>query len=157
MPIVSVLTQSIARLWFLGLLMGQASVLGAPPFSGTIFIDPDIVTANDPSAYQSIEDKGQGERTMFDRRVNNWITRNAFLFEARFDDGLKIEVQVNPEFGTSDAGKTEALRYMHAIGQLPTSLHKDVQTVWLHQGLQPLAPAHPCESRFGFIFRNPAR
>ena len=42
---------------------------------------------------------------MFDRRIIDWTTLNAYLFEARFDDGLTIEVQVNPEFGSTSAAR----------------------------------------------------
>jgi hypothetical protein len=46
-----------------------------PPFDGTIFLDPDIVTEEDPSSFESITSKGQGTRNVFDRRVDNWINR----------------------------------------------------------------------------------
>jgi hypothetical protein len=120
-----------------GLLACAEIAVAAPPFSGTIFIDREIVTPEDPTAFQTLEDAGRGLRTMFDRRVNNWVTENAFLFNAHFDDGLRIEVQVNPEFGSVEPARTEALRYLHAIGQLPTALRADVETVWLHKGFQP--------------------
>ncbi|HEX9658846.1 MAG TPA: hypothetical protein VGA18_01040 [Rhodothermales bacterium] len=71
---------------------------------------------------------------MFDRRVNNWITVNAFLFEATFDDGLSVEVQVNPEFGDEQTARQESERYAQVIGQLPTALGRDVETVWIPQG-----------------------
>jgi hypothetical protein len=116
-------------------LIGTVAVI--PPFHGTIFIDPDIVTPEDPTSYESLIYSGRGNRVMYDRRVNNWTTRNAFLFDARFDDGLGIEVQVNPEFETEEAARQEALRYMHAIGQLPNALRRDVKTVWLHKGKEP--------------------
>ncbi len=48
-----------------------------PPFSGTIFIDPDIITPSDPTTFQSLLAAGQGSRIMFDRRVNGWITVDA--------------------------------------------------------------------------------
>ena len=54
----------------------------SPPFAGTIFIDPGIITDSDPTAYGSVTYSGQGERTMFDRRVDGWITANPFLFDA---------------------------------------------------------------------------
>ena len=74
---------------------------------------------------------------MFDRRVDDWVTVSAYLFDASFSDGLTIEVQVNPEFGTSAAGQTAAELYAAAIGRLPTALRRDVRTVWIHQGVQP--------------------
>jgi hypothetical protein len=108
-----------------------------PPFAGTIFIDPDIITAADPTTFLGLADAGQGSRTMFDRRVDGWIDVDAFLFDASFDDGLSVEIQVNPEFGDVDAARVEAEFYGDAIGRLPTALRRDVETVWIHQGVQP--------------------
>lgn len=110
---------------------------GNPPFSGTIFLDPDIITSSDPTSFQSVTSAGRGSRTMFDRRVNNWITVNAYLFDASFDDGLTAEIQVNPEFGSSSSALVEAEKYGSFIGQLPTVLRADVETVWIHKGTQP--------------------
>ena len=45
-----------------------------PPFDGTIFLDPDIITSSDPSTFKSLAYAGQAERTMFDRRVDDFIT-----------------------------------------------------------------------------------
>jgi len=109
----------------------------SPPFSGTIFIDADIITSADPTTFSGLTDTGQGLRTMYDRRVSDWISANAYLFEATFDDGLNAEVQVNPEFGSVDAARLEAGKYAEAIGRLPKALRLDVETVWIHQGTQP--------------------
>lgn len=110
---------------------------GEPPFLGTIFLDPEIITQEDPSTFEELKDAGRGMRRMFDRRVNGWIQENAFLFEASFNDGLSIEVQVNPEHENVDLARQEAERYAPVIGQLPTALRKDVQTAWIHKGVQP--------------------
>ncbi|MCD8534396.1 MAG: hypothetical protein LR011_06280 [Verrucomicrobia bacterium] len=108
-----------------------------PPFWGTIFIDPDIITGSDPTTFVSLSDTGRGMRQMYDRRVNDWVLLNPYLFEARYDDGLKIEIQVNPEFGSAGAAMIEAEKYAPIIGRLPTCLRADVETVWMHQGVQP--------------------
>lgn len=108
-----------------------------PPFGGTIFIDPDIITADDPTTFTGLVPIGEGSRTMFDRRVNGWITVDAFLFIASYDDGLRIEVQVNPEFDTAVGGQVEAEFYAEVIGRLPTALRRDVETVWIHRGVEP--------------------
>ena len=107
-----------------------------PPYSGTIFIDPDIITAKDPTTYLSVTAKGRGERTMFDRRKNAFIKIKARLFSARFSDSREIEVQVNPEFPASKARKL-ASNYAKVIGRLPKCLRVDVDTVWIHAGVQP--------------------
>ncbi len=108
-----------------------------PPYSGTVWIDPDIITPSDPTALVSVTDAGRGQRTMFDRRVEEWIEINAYLFMARFDDGLTAEIQVNPEYGRASAAMAEANKYGRVIGQLPTVLRTNVETVWIHKGDQP--------------------
>jgi hypothetical protein len=107
-----------------------------PPFGGTIFIDPDIITTADPTTFEGLSYTGQAQRTMFDRSVNDWITVDAYLFDATFDDGLGAEVQVNPEFGSESAAQEQALKYAEVIGRLPTALRLDVETVWIHGGTQ---------------------
>jgi len=108
-----------------------------PPFSGTIFIDPDIITSSDPTTLVSVSAAGRGSRTMYDRRVDGWITVEAFLFDAIFDDGLSEEVQVNPEFGDAASALAEAQTFAEVIGRLPTVLRSEVETVWIHMGTQP--------------------
>ena len=107
-----------------------------PPYDGTIFFFKDAINSNDPTAFQKIVFIGQDNRTMFDRRKNDWIQDNAYLFNASYDDGLKIEIQVNSEFKDSKASEY-ASQYAKVIGQLPNVLRKDVQTVWIHKGDEP--------------------
>ena len=97
-PIMRARTNSKIRfgnvpLALVALLLGGPA-LAVPPFSGTIFLDPDIITENDPTAFVDITARGQGMRSMFDRRVNSFILVNAFLFDATYDDGLQIETKV---------------------------------------------------------------
>ncbi|MCB0656896.1 MAG: T9SS type A sorting domain-containing protein [Saprospiraceae bacterium] len=108
-----------------------------PPYAGTIFIDPDIVTASDPSALQSTSYTGRGPVTMYDRRIPGWATVNAYLFDVVWNDGLTSVAQVNPEFGTLDLATLEAEKYAYLIGQLPTCLREDVDEIWIHQGNEP--------------------
>ncbi len=112
-------------------------ILRPPPFAGTIFLDPDIITPSDPTTLETVTANGQGSRTMFDRRVNTWIQVQAYLFTAAFTDGLVSEVQVNPEFGSLEAARAQAEKYAVVIGRLPKALRVSVATVWIHQGVQP--------------------
>ena len=107
-----------------------------PPFGGTIFLDPNIITDSDKTTFLSISYAGQATRKMFDRRVDNWITVNPYLFNSTYDDGLSIEIQVNPEFENSDATEVEALKFAEVISRLPTALRIDFETVWIHKGTQ---------------------
>jgi len=74
---------------------------------------------------------------MFDRRIEGWITVDAFLFIAHFSDGDDIEIQVNPEFGTVESALLRAEKYAPVIGRLPAGLRRDVETVWIHRGTNP--------------------
>jgi hypothetical protein len=111
-----------------------------PPFVGTSFISPDIITASDPTALESVVANGQGSRTMFDRRVDAYVVVNARLFNATFEDGLTAEVQVNPEFDAEQAFD-HAFKYAVEIGRLPYVLRIDVHAVWIHDGVNPFGGA----------------
>jgi hypothetical protein len=108
-----------------------------PPFNGTIFLDPDILTSSDPTTFKSIAYAGQAKRTMFDRRVNDWISVTPFIFNANYTDGLSIEIQINPEFKNVTDAEIQALKYATEFGRLPTALRRDVKTSWIHMGTQP--------------------
>ena len=111
-------------------------IQASPPFSGTIFLDPDIITESDKTTFVSLTYAGQDTRTMFDRRVDNWITVTPYVFNSTYDDGLSIEIQVNPEFKDSDAAEIDASKFAEVIGRLPTALRIDVKTVWIHKGTE---------------------
>ena len=104
-----------------------------PPYNGTIFLESKILTEEDPSSFVAISDSGTGRRRMFDRRANDWVDVDAWLFPAEFDDGQTIEVQVNPEF-EKEAARNEAEFYARVIGRLPRCLRDHVKTVWIHAG-----------------------
>ena len=50
---------------------------------------------------------------------------------------MVAEIQVNPEFGSSDAARIPAQKYGAVIGRLPTALRTQVKTVFIHQGVRP--------------------
>ncbi len=115
----------------------RVTILPILDIGGTLFVDPDILTPEDPSTFLKATYTGRGERTMNDRRPADWVTRNAFLFEATYSDGFRIEIQVNPEFETSSQAQREADKYGHLIGQLPKALRgPEFQTVWIHRGVE---------------------
>ena len=120
----------------LGAVFCVTQVLAQPPFGGTIFIDPDIITSNDPTTFSSMEYSGRRVRSMFDRRKNRFVDLKAYLFTSKYDDGFEIEIQVNPEFGSVDAAKQQAAFYAPVFGRLPSILRSKVKTSWIHSGDQ---------------------
>lgn len=102
-------------------------------FDGTIFVDPDIIVNTDPGLFTYLTPVGSGLREMYDNRVNAWTQVNAMLFTASYADGRKIEVQVNPEFGSA-AARSQAELYATAVGLLPTRMLQDVRTIAIQKG-----------------------
>ena len=74
---------------------------------------------------------------MFDRRLDVFVAVDAYLFDAGFDGGALVEVQVNPEFGDVADAERQAAFYARAVGQLPAGLRTRVETVWIHRGDVP--------------------
>jgi hypothetical protein len=74
---------------------------------------------------------------MFDRRVDDWITVRPFIFNANYEEGMSIEIQINPEFKNVAEAEIQALKYAEVFGKLPTALRKDVNTSWIHKGTHP--------------------
>jgi len=111
-----------------------------PPWFGTA-TSPDfknIVKDTDPTTFTKLTDAGQKMRKMFDRRTGSFKDVNAHLFNAQYknNDGLNIEVQVNPEF-TKDKAREYAKQYATVIGRLPKALRRYVKTVWIQGGKEP--------------------
>lgn len=105
----------------------------SPPYQGTVYIDPAMLTESDPTSFRGVTYWGTGERTMYDRRVNDWVTLQAHLFQAQFGSDISVEVQVNPEMTMAEA-QTEAIRYATAVGRIPAFLFRDLETMWIHRG-----------------------
>lgn len=119
------------------LVVAFGNTCGAdPPFWGTVFIGPEVMTEDDPTVFTTAKYAGTGKRTMYDRR-SGWVDLEPHLINAHFSDGSIIEVQVNPEINKAEA-EGYANRYLPAIGQLPLVLRRDVKTVWIHRGHEPL-------------------
>ncbi|MFN0250493.1 MAG: hypothetical protein ACKV2T_26670 [Kofleriaceae bacterium] len=108
----------------------------SPPFGNTVWFDPDIITASDPTSFVGVTYGGTGPRVMFDRRTGAFATYNAHLFAARFGAGVQVEVQVNPELSQTEA-EEKAIEYATVIGRIPPFLFADLRTVWIHRGNHP--------------------
>ena len=108
---------------------------GTPPFSGTVFISPNILTPSDPTSLQAVEYTGRGERRIYDRRVDEWITVEAYLFKAQYRSG-ELEFQVNPEFGSIAAARAQVDVYAPALGRLPAVMLSRALKVQISAGDQ---------------------
>ena len=106
---------------------------GEAPYPGTVWVTPDILGPADPTSLRSISFTGRGVRWVFDRRVNQWVMVDAYLFEAQFGDRT-VEFQVNPEFGSRAAARRQVDVFAPAIGRLPAVLISSLDEVELNAG-----------------------
>lgn len=111
----------------------QAEGQATPPFRGTVWVTPDILVSSDPTSFDTLTYLGRGMREVYDRRISRWVTVNAYFFDAKFD-ARTTEFQVNPEFGSVVAARTEVNKFTEAIGRLPKALLSHLREVEVNAG-----------------------
>lgn len=123
-----------------GLQCPNIALNGGYNFSGSLSAPgiENTIQTTDPGNFNSISYQGRGSRSVFDRRVDDYITVNAFLFDANYA-GEIVEFIVNPEFATQEAASKIIANqgYAKAVGQLPLSLRSKLKTVTIHKGTKP--------------------
>lgn len=88
----------------------------------------------DRTAFTGITYAGQQSREMFDGRYGGkFITVNAYLFTARFNDHSDVEFRCNPEYGRTDAF-VQAEKYAKALGRIPEVFRSRVDIFDLNRG-----------------------
>jgi len=105
--------------------------------AGASYMDPDIITPSDPTAYLGIVSLGQDSRWMFDRRIEDFENVVVHLFQATYYEGYIIEFRVNLEFDYETA-LARSEKYARMFGQLPSSLRTNLDKVWIHDGYYAL-------------------
>ena len=109
---------------------------GTPPYGGTVSITPRVIEPSDPTTLGSITYAGRGQRYVYDRRPDAWITIDVYLFNARYA-GQEVEFRVNSEFGSEEAAQAEVETYAPALGQMPAVLRSGTTHVVIHAGNEP--------------------
>ena len=105
-----------------------------PPFASTVNNNFNTINGADPTTFVDSVYLGMGERTILDRRFEEAITLDVYLFQANYSDGLAIEFEVNPEFGSAEASSTEVEFYAPIIGRLPFVLRRGLHIIWINAG-----------------------
>jgi len=107
-----------------------------PPYWGTTWVEPNIITPTDPTSYKDYTYRGMGMRNMYDRR-QGWVYVSVHLYKAHYSisRGRKktIEFFVHNEFTRRDAAK-EMKKYAPAVGQMPWTFIAGLGQVWIMKG-----------------------
>ena len=107
---------------------------GVPPFRGTPWANRHILGPADSTSLTSVTFTGRGTRTVFDRRVNQWIPVYAYLFAAQFVE-RDVEFRVNPEFADVAAARAEVDKFALALGRLPAVFFSNLGAVAINAGV----------------------
>jgi len=94
---------------------------GRPPFEGTVWITPNLITPSDPTSLTDVAYVGRGVRDFWDPLAELWVVNHAYLFDARYA-GQVVEFQVHSHFRTSEAARSQVDTYAPALGRLPAVL-----------------------------------
>ena len=126
--------RNLAPYMISALLLGAPATLFAkPPFQGTVWADPDIITETDPSTLTRFIYTATAHRQCFDRRVGEWSRTEVHIYRGEFDDGKHSEFWVNAEFDRTEA-RVHAERFARALGRLPAVLRHCSEAVEIHGG-----------------------
>ncbi|MFK7770319.1 MAG: hypothetical protein AB8B55_24120 [Mariniblastus sp.] len=97
--------------------------------------DFDYIHESDPSTFKALEYVGKFGSEMPDKREGReQLIHPAFVFVATFTDGCSTQLSIDQAFENKEAAETEANRYVHRLGKLPTSLRQGVDRVVVHKG-----------------------
>lgn len=124
----------LAALVATGLQISSTDAADGPPYDATVDTVFDIIRTSDPSAFVCLVSAGRGDRQIWDKRVDGEPVVNAFLFVAHYSDGTNIEIAINPEYGTAESARAEALRFADPLGRVPVLLRRGVQRLSVHKG-----------------------
>ena len=103
------------------LLLDDAAQELDPPYSGTVFLDPDIFTPDDPTSFIDMEiTSDQAENEQYD-------------YIATFSDTPNVELSTF-EFSSESLAREVSLKVAKGLGSLPASLKQSVKNILIHQG-----------------------
>ena len=121
----------LAGAMLLVLVAGSSAL--AQPFQGNRVHHPGPAHGDGPDGASERDLRRPRRARHLRPPVDAWITVNAYLFDARIR-GRDIEFQVNPEFGSETAARSEVDVFAPALGRLPAVLLSRAEKVHVNAG-----------------------
>ena len=137
-PIITLTIVLLSGYLFTGVKPSQAEGDETYLYTSTSGLPFDIIRPEDPSSFVCLVADGRRKHRIWDQRYDSEPEIKAHSFYAFFRDGHKIEIVVNPEFGSEAAARHEASRYVKPLGQLPIALRRGIQRFSVHKGNERL-------------------
>ena len=98
-----------------------------PPFGGTMWDLPDLITSSDYTIYSTSSYQGIETRLFYDKSIPDFINYPAHIYKVNFGDNLSIDFEIYTEFTLEEAGNIEQ-KYAPLIGQLGKDLRRNIKS-----------------------------
>ena len=98
-----------------------------PPFAGTMWDLPDLITSSDYTIYSTSSYQGIETRLFYDKSIPDFINYPAHIYKVNFGDNLSIDFEIHTEFTQEEAGNIEQ-KYAPLIGQLGKDLRRNIKS-----------------------------
>ena len=98
-----------------------------PPFGGTMWDLPDLITSSDYTIYSTSSYQGIETRLFYDKSIPDFINYPAHIYKVNFGDNLSIDFEIHTEFTQEEAGNIEQ-KYAPLIGQLGKDLRRNIKS-----------------------------
>lgn len=103
--------------------------------SSVVGTDFDFITESDPSAFERLEYVGLKDFEMPDKRgTGEPLIQEAYVFDAYFNDGTKVGIALDKDFGSRQAAEQDATRYTPRLGKLPSLYRQNLRHIVVHKG-----------------------
>ena len=104
-----------------------------PPFSGTMWDLPDLITSSDFTVYSTSTYKGIETRMFYDKAIPDFIDYPAHVYKVNFGDGLSVDFEIYTEF-TQEEALSIKQKYAPLMGQLGKELRKNIKSIEFLKG-----------------------
>lgn len=125
--------------------------------SSVVGTDFDFITDADPSAFDRLEYVGFKTFEMPDKRGSGEpLVQNAHVFTAFFNDGTKVDLAMDQEFGSRQAAEQDAMRFTPRLGKLPLLYRRKLKHVVVHKGGVDTTSFAEDKGRFFIVYSDNA-
>ena len=104
-----------------------------PPFAGTMWDLPDLITSSDYTVYSTSSYQGVQTRLFYDKSIPDFINYPAHIYKVNFGDGLSVDFEIYSEF-TEDEANSIKQKYAPLMGQLGKELRKNIKSIEFLKG-----------------------
>ena len=101
-----------------------------PPFDNTVYLEPNVITADDPTAFRT--SIFEGEVTVEDYSDNcdeEFAGEDFYLFKVGYTRGQTVEFYIDAGFQSARAAQDIAQIYAPILGQVPHTLRRGVDVM----------------------------